>query len=310
MLQQTQVSAVQESFQKWIRDFPTVEILAKASDQEVLEHWRGLGYYSRARNIHKTAQEIVRRGRFPGSRKELEALPGIGAYTAGAILSFAFHFPEPILDGNLIRVFSRLYLWKSLPTDGKSEHDRYWNEASAWAKSDKAFLTNEALMELGRSICKRSNPSCSLCPISKFCEAFRKNLQSEYPRKKSVAYTSWLGFALVILDAEGKFFLPENCPRPFLKNQPGFPMVESADAFRDVFPAAAESLIPFEFAQKFRFVGTVEHSITHYRIRCRVLCVLANSDLKIPGEWLSKEQISRKMVSSLSRKILGLVHEF
>lgn len=309
MLQQTQVSAVKESFQKWMRDFPTVEILAKALDEDVLEHWRGLGYYSRARNIHKTAQEIVRLGKFPKSREALEALPGIGAYTAGAILSFSFHFSEPILDGNLIRVFARLHRLNFLPTDGKSERDFFWNEARAWANADKAFLTNEALMELGRSVCKRSNPSCERCPISKFCEAFEHDLQERFPRKKSVAYTSWQGFAIVIFDADGKIFLPENCPRPFLKNQPGFPMIESAEA-RDVFPAAAEALIPFEFVEAFRYAGTIEHAITRYRIRCRILCVQSKSNLKIPGVWLSKEEISRKMVSSLSRKILGLAHEF
>ncbi|MCK9182693.1 MAG: A/G-specific adenine glycosylase, partial [Fibrobacteraceae bacterium] len=158
MLQQTQVSTVQEAFKKWMTDFPNVLVLSKASEQEVLLHWQGLGYYTRARNILKAAKDIVKKysGKFPENRGNLESLTGGGAYTAGAILSLAFHQQEPILDGNLVRIFSRLYLWNFLP-DGKGNKEKYWEEAEKWCGLGKAFLTNEALMELGRSVCKKSS---------------------------------------------------------------------------------------------------------------------------------------------------------
>ena len=146
MLQQTQVSTVRDYFVKWMKRFPNVATLAKASEEEVFKYWQGLGYYSRARNILKTAKLIAESGtqkngtpkngtqNFPQTRKELEALPGIGAYTAGAILSLAYHQREAILDGNLVRIFSRLYALDFLPTDkssaGKNPSEIYWNYAS------------------------------------------------------------------------------------------------------------------------------------------------------------------------------------
>ncbi len=146
MLQQTQVSTVRDYFVKWMKRFPDIATLAKASEEEVFKYWQGLGYYSRARNILKTAKLIAESGtpkkgipKFPQTRKALEALPGIGAYTAGAILSLAYHQREAILDGNLVRIFSRLYALDFLPTDkgsaGKNPSEIYWNYAREMADS-------------------------------------------------------------------------------------------------------------------------------------------------------------------------------
>lgn len=311
MLQQTQVSAIREAFRKWMEDFPTVKALAAAKEEDVLLHWQGLGYYSRARNLHKAAQKIAQNGgKFPTTRKELLALPGIGDYTAGAILSFAFHRGEPILDGNLVRIFSRIRKWNFLPSNGKAERNVYWEEAAKWANVGQAFLTNEALMELGRTVCKKTNPACGACPIRSICGAFIDNRTGEFPPRKKIQYESWTGFALVVCDEMENFLLRNSPDSPFFKNQPMFPLFECASAFREVFPAQAEDLISPEERNRFEFVGTVEHSITRYKIRCRVLCVEVKSREKIPGLWVSKQELSRNLVSSFARKILVLAHDF
>ncbi len=312
MLQQTQVSAIQKAFRQWMRDFPTVKSLACASEESVFEHWKGLGYYSRAANILRTARIImgIYRGHFPDSRHALEALPGIGAYTAGAILSLAFHRPEAILDGNLIRIFSRLYGWNFLPTDGASEKKIYWEKAKFWAKVRDAFLTNEALMELGRVVCKKANPDCKKCPFQAVCKAFLEKRQGEFPPRKKIRHESWTGFALVLFDSCGNILLQVSSESPFLKKQPMFPLFEYADNGREVFPGIAERIVPFENVKRFRFMGTVSHSITRYRIACRVLCAEVKEHCEIDGEWIPRERISQKIVTSLGHKILALSHDF
>lgn len=311
MLQQTQVSAVRDAFEKWMRNFPTVKVLAEADEESVLLHWQGLGYYSRAKNIHKTAKKIwASGGKFPTTRKELEALPGIGAYTAGAILGFAFHKPEPILDGNLIRIFSRIHEWNFLPTDGVAEKNKYWEEALFWAKIRDAFLTNEALMELGRTVCKKTGPLCKSCPLGKICRANADARQTEFPPRKKIEYSTWTGFALVLFDPNGNVMLRASADAPFLKNHFGFPLFESADTTRTAFPGKAESLVPFENVKRFRFMGTVNHSITRYKIACRVLCAEVEKRDRIDGEWFPRESIEKRLVSSLMRKILVLTHDF
>ena len=205
MLQQTQVSTVRGYFTRWMQRFPNIETLAKASEEEVFKYWQGLGYYSRARNILKTAQ-IVHHDKcnstLPDSRKELEELPGIGAYTAGAILSLAYHQREAILDGNLVRIFSRLYALDFLPIDKNvhrgchapckgarndiSASEIYWDYAREVANSPKAYIHNEALMELGRTICKVKNPDCANCPLHSSCRAAQENRISEFPPSKSI----------------------------------------------------------------------------------------------------------------------------
>ena len=191
MLQQTQVSTVRDYFIRWMKRFRDVETLAAAEESEVFRYWQGLGYYSRARNILKTARIVAERKDFPRTRKELEALPGIGAYTAGAILSFAYHEREAILDGNLVRIFSRIYALDFLPTDKKGKRatlalrqaqgpelrndvrasEIYWDYAREIADSPKAYMHNEALMELGRTVCKVKTPDCANCLLHNDCRA-------------------------------------------------------------------------------------------------------------------------------------------
>ncbi len=172
MLQQTQVSTVWPYYNRWMKTFPSCEKLASATLDEVLKLWEGLGYYSRARNIHRAAGLIVKKhhGQFPASAKTLMELPGIGPYTAAAIASMAYREVIPLIDGNVLRVFSRVQRIADDIGLTKTKHGiRYQLESLISQENPGAF--NQALMDLGRVICTPQKPACENCPVSQVCQA-------------------------------------------------------------------------------------------------------------------------------------------
>lgn len=185
MAQQTRIETVVDYYERWMRRFPTIEALAAADQQEVLKQWEGLGYYARARNLHRAAQVVVAEhgGTLPQDRTALRRLPGIGDYTVGAILSLAYNQPEPILDGNVKRVLSRLADIEQ-PIDDPAVLKRLWQLARAAVEAappGSAGTVNEGLMELGALICVPANPRCLLCPVADHCQAFAHGTQGERP---------------------------------------------------------------------------------------------------------------------------------
>jgi A/G-specific adenine glycosylase len=202
MLQQTQVVTVVPYFEKFIARFPTVETLAQAPEEDVLLHWAGLGYYSRARNIHKAAKMIVAAGaasgsamgRFPSDREGWLEIPGVGQYTAGAILSIALNLPEPILDGNVERVISRFRRVSRRGGDTFYK-ERLWRLSKiivrdAFDQKIDPRVTNQALMELGATICTYKKPKCLLCPVASGCRAHAQGVEENFPPKKKAK--TWL----------------------------------------------------------------------------------------------------------------------
>ncbi len=185
MLQQTQVDTVIPYFQKFMHTFPTIESLAKAKQDEVLHHWSGLGYYARARNLHKAAQLICDsyQGEFPKDLDEVIALPGVGRSTAGAILSLSFNQKHAILDGNVKRVLARHQAIEGWPGQSKNEKLLRVVAEQLTPDTDCANYT-QAMMDLGATLCKRSQPQCELCPVSNDCLALEKGLQNELPHSK------------------------------------------------------------------------------------------------------------------------------
>lgn len=314
MLQQTQVSTVRDYFVRWMKRFPTVDILAKASEAEVFKYWQGLGYYSRARNILKAAK-IICEGKsnaeyngnaakpdFPRSRKELEALPGIGAYTAGAILSLALHEKEAILDGNLVRIFSRLNEFDFLPTDksshcGKNCAEVYWDCAREVAASAKAYMHNEALMELGRTVCKVKNPECANCPLAGGCRAFKDGRAMEFPPTKKHVQKDWHGTALVIESADGKIFAVTT-GQPFLQGQLSLPHFESPRDATLGLPVQAEEYISADDVESVMRIGKFRHSITVHKIECDVLHI----KLKIATSKFASKAASKNASKTLDKK--------
>ena len=182
MLQQTQVVTAIPYYHRWLERFPTVEALAAASTQELLAVWQGLGLYRRAHNLQRCARMVVEKwgGVFPRSVKGLRELPGVGRYTAGAVASFAYNLPAPVVDGNVARVLSRLLNLQE-PIDAPVGQAILWDAAERIARCEQPRLINNALMELGAMVCKARSPACGLCPVRRACHAVDPEV---LPRKR------------------------------------------------------------------------------------------------------------------------------
>lgn len=211
MLQQTQVNTVIPYYKRWMEKFPTLRKLAEARLLQVLRYWAGLGYYSRARNMHRAAKLIVkeRGGKFPNSTKKLMQLPGIGRYTAGAIASIAFGKPEPILDGNVMRVLSRVFALRD-PIDINAGKEKLWEISRDLVTGGRSFDPgdlNQSLMELGALVCLPDNPKCSICCLKKICQAKRLSKESEFPIKSKNKKIERLRTVAAIIWKNGRVLL-------------------------------------------------------------------------------------------------------
>ncbi len=211
MLQQTQVGTVIGYYRRWFERFPTLRDLANAAESEVLHAWQGLGYYARARNLHKCAKEVTNtmKGAFPSGVEELMDLPGIGRYTAGAIASFAFNLPAPIVDANVERVVSRL-LNLQIPADQPEGRRRLWEFANHYAQGENPRLLNSALMELGATVCSPRKPLCLHCPVRSFCTATDPEA---LPRKRERQKTERRSEAHFVAVQNGKVLLEQSLGR-------------------------------------------------------------------------------------------------
>ena len=201
MLQQTRVETVIPYFERWMKLFPTIQKLSEAGERDILKAWEGLGYYSRARNLHKAAKIVVEKygGELPRNLDELRALPGIGRYTVGAIASMAFGMDEPTLDGNLRRVFARLFD-VSEAADSPAGEEILWGLAAKHLPEGQAGDYNQALMDLGATICVPRNPRCLVCPLMKICKARGAGTQELRPvLKPKKATPHYVSLAAVIV---------------------------------------------------------------------------------------------------------------
>ena len=185
MLQQTQVATVIPYWRRFLERFPTVKALARAPLPDVLALWSGLGYYSRARNLHRAAQAVVAEhgGRFPRTAEQLQTLAGFGRYTAGAVASIAFGQPAPLVDGNVARVFSRLFAVEGVPGD-RIREAALWRLAETHVPGTRPGAWNQALMELGATVCRPKDPSCLLCPARAHCQALALGRVDQLPPPK------------------------------------------------------------------------------------------------------------------------------
>ena len=206
MLQQTQVKTVLPYYKKWVNKYPTVQSVANANQEQILKQWEGLGYYGRARNFHKSCQIIAMQfdGDIPALPGEFSKLPGVGPYISAAVMSIAFHHPLPAVDTNAIRVAARLKMVEfSSPADSKVIH-RYLSDNIAIKRSGDF---NQAIMDLGREICKSDNPKCTLCPVSKFCKALVNNFVDKYPVKIKPAKKPHYNIAVGIIWNKGQILI-------------------------------------------------------------------------------------------------------
>ena len=282
MLQQTTVAAVVPYYERFMKKFPTVQSLQKSPLSDVLEMWAGLGYYSRARNIHKSAQVLGVHG-FPQSHTELMELPGFGPYTARAVSSLAFGEKVGVVDGNVIRVLSRYYGLAG-PWWTTAERNNYQQKIDAWVENEDPSLINQAVMDLGATLCTPQSPACLLCPLQKNCVARWTQKISELPVKKPKKDSEvWVWDVDLHLRGK-KIGLIENDYLPFLKGQMIFPGT-----------AIKQKKKPKKY--------DVKHGITHHDIYVRVTQVKAVTAKKV--KWINATELTKINPSSLLQKILG-----
>jgi len=208
MLQQTQVLTVIPYYQRFLKSFPTIRRLAKADISRVLALWEGLGYYSRARNLHQASREIISRfkGKIPDAMDGLLSLPGIGRYTAGAVLSIAYNKEAPILDGNVKRVLSRLFAVSTNPARGKTE-GLLWHLSESLVPKGHAGSFNQALMDLGAMVCTPDTPQCTRCPLGRLCRAKSQGNPEKYPTPKVQKRIPHINAVAAVIQKDGKVLL-------------------------------------------------------------------------------------------------------
>ncbi|MBD2328148.1 A/G-specific adenine glycosylase [Alkalinema sp. FACHB-956] len=271
MLQQTQVKTVIPYFQRWLDRFPTVEGLAAADQQDVLKAWEGLGYYARARNLHKAAKVIVEQyqGQFPETLEATLALPGIGRTTAGGILSAAFNLPLPILDGNVKRVLARLIALEVPPAKSL---DRLWSWSEALVPPDRGRDFNQALMDLGATLCTPHNPGCLLCPWNAHCKAYNLGVQTKIPMTETKAPLPHkiIGVA-VIWDDQGNILIDRRKQEGLLGGLWEFPggKVEPNESIQDCIQREIREELGIEIAVGEELI-TVDHAYTHFKVTLHV----------------------------------------
>ena len=319
MLQQTQVATVRPYFERFIASLPTVQRLAAAKPERVLRLWEGLGYYRRARQLHAAARQIVRDhgGRFPRDPEGVRSLPGIGRYTAGAILSIAFGLREPILEANTRRLHARLLALRDDPSSTRNEQ-LLWQFAETLLPSRQPGELNQALMELGSQICTPRLPKCALCPLQAHCPTARGGWQDEIPPPKRKPAPTRVSAAAVAIRRRGRVLLIRHDGHGRFAGLWDFPRVELAVNHG---PAARRQLADrIEVLCGVRPLGllhltTIQHTVTRFRITLDCYLAEPGSDTsnghKIGAgtilRWVSKRELDELPLSATGRQLAQLI---
>ena len=316
MLQQTQVETVKPYFQRFLAALPTIRTLAEADEQLVLRLWEGLGYYRRARQLHLAARRIVadHGGSFPSDPQSVERLPGIGRYTAGAVLSIAFDQRRPILEANTVRVFSRLLAY-CCPTTLSAGQKLLWAAAEAVLASRDVGRFNQALMELGSQVCRGRAPNCDVCPAMGLCRAQQRGMQNEIPHPKPRLQFEELAEAALLVRRRGRLLLiqwPEGRRWAGLWDFPRFPIHGKTEA--EIHRAIVENVLrltgvtvsPGEHRK------TLRHGVTRFRITldCYDAEYLSHDGCgaeNLVQKWVRPAELEHFPLSSSGRKLARLV---
>jgi A/G-specific adenine glycosylase len=317
MLQQTQVETVKDYYTRFLSTYSTVADLAAAPLNDVLKLWEGLGYYSRARNLHRAAQMVVRewQGYFPSSVEDLQKLPGVGRYTAGAIASIAFGQVAPVLDGNVIRVFSRLTDLADDVTESRVQK-RLWTLAEEWLPTERTGDYNQALMELGRTVCKPRNPLCGECPLKAHCLAYERGTQSQRPVKKAKHPTPhYQVSAGIIHDKQGHILIAQRPLEGLLGGLWEFPggKCEDGESLQDCLRRELREELAIEVEVGDEFV-VVQHAFTHFRITLHAFTCqyLSGEPQKLSVHdwaWVTEDEFARYSFGKADRQVIEAMHK-
>ena len=289
MLQQTRAQVVIPYYERFLDRFPDVQGLAEAREADVLALWSGLGYYSRARNLQRAAMAIAAAGRFPRNYDEIRELPGVGPYTAAAVASIAFGSAHAVVDGNVLRVISRV-CGDGADIQASKTRVRFQRIADEWLDRRDPGLFNQAMMELGATICLPRAPRCAACPVSRFCEALQTQRQHELPVKGGKRAAERIGLEVVIITRKGSVLLRRRAGAESL--MAGFwelPAPEDVPGWR---PGTT--------------LGSFRHTITHHHY---TITVLTGNLPEAPRsfQWRSMRTLTRIPLSTIARKALRLL---
>ncbi len=291
MLQQTQVAVVIPYFHLWMQKFPTIQALAEAPLEEVIKAWEGLGYYSRARNLHRAAQMVMKdfEGVLPSTAEELDKLPGFGPYTIGAVLSFAFQQRAAAVDGNVVRVLSRFFA-----SDKDCTQRKHYEGLTLSVLSDKEpWVAMEGLIELGAKICQRS-PKCSTCPLMEECQAYRQGRTADFPLKKKRPSTIYLERQVAIIRWQDEILVRQEKEGKVMAGLYEFP-----------YALLNENLELDLVLKKLKELPLVKHGFTRYDVTLYP-CLYEATEKKILNgyEWKKWNQLVLLPFSSGHRRIL------
>jgi A/G-specific adenine glycosylase len=310
MLQQTRVEAVIPYFERWMEKFPTVKALARASEGEVLSAWEGLGYYSRARNLHRAAQMVVEEynGEIPREPDRLRRLPGIGRYTAGAIASIAFGEDAAALDGKIRRVLARVFNVDLIANSTPGER-RLWSLAEQHLPAGRAGEYNQALMDLGATICTPREPRCLLCPLQEICQARALGIQEQrpvLPQKPEIPH--YLVTAAVIR-RDGEVLIARRPSKGLLGGMWEFPGGKVQEG--EELPACLQREICEELDAEVsvgRYLGEFHHAYTHFKVTLHAFeCAVEKGEPR-PVEasdmrWVNPGELDRYPMGKIDRQI-------
>lgn len=322
MLQQTQIETVRPYYTRFLANYPTIHDLAAAPLDEVLKQWEGLGYYSRARNLHKTAQQVSHElaGEFPQTVTGLLELPGIGRYTAGAIASIAFDQQTSVLDGNVIRVFARLGDLADDVTQAATKK-KLWAWADELVPEQRAGDYNQAVMELGQKICMPRNPQCGDCPVQAYCAAFAAGTQTERPVKKKREKTPHYDVAAgLIRNDEGLLLIAQRPAEGLLGGLWEFPggKQEEGETLEDCLKRELREELAIEVEVGALFIK-VRHAFTHFKItlhafECRYLDAMPPHDEPQALEaanwaWVHEDDLDHYSYGKADREVIKALRE-
>lgn len=314
MLQQTGVKTVIPYYERFLQRFADVNALAAASVDEVIELWAGLGYYSRARNLHAAACQVVADfgGQFPADLQGLMALPGIGRSTAGAILSIAFDKKAPILDGNVRRILIRLYAIDEPPRSTEVEK-RLWARAEELTSCERPHDYAQAIMDLGATVCTPRNPDCSACPLASLCQAYWLGLAGELPRRQPRKPVPLVRQVALLLERDGEFLVSKRPLQGMLAGLWEFPCREVKEG-QEADAVASELLADLALSGQLVELGQVRHAYSHFRLEVAACRVAVEGDFfgglvseGQPELWLPLAELAELALHGAHKKVLALL---
>ena len=317
MLQQTQVKTVVPFFKEFMRRFPDLECLARADLQEVLKAWEGMGYYARARNLHKAAGIVVNqhRGIVPPNWQEFHQLPGVGDYIAAAVLSIAFGEPYPVVDGNVKRVLSRLFVMEE-PVNQSPSKRKFQQSAAELLNRKNPGTFNQAVMELGALVCKPGNPLCEECPVRIWCRAYLSNRVADFPKRIKKQASPQYRIAVGVVFKNDRVLITRRQPEGLLGGLWEFPGGKIQQGEKSEAACIREIMEEVNLTVKIdSHLCMVKHAYTHFRIRMDVFCCsYISGRVKLNGpvdhHWVRLDQLDKYPFPRANHKFFSQLNDW